>query len=271
MTPATAQPTRANTEPTAPLLVACDIDGTLLRTGQRPTAAVQHATREVLRAGHHVALATGRSLTGAVTAALQLGLRDVWIVASNGAVTAHLLGDHYRVVEQQTVDATAVIDVALKEAPAVRIAGEIVGAGWRVSAPFPSHELNGAQRLATIAEFRTSSTPRIALHGPDAYRLVPTLLARSLTAIATRLDWVDVTAPQISKASALEKVRIELGVDTDRTAAIGDGENDIEMFRWAAHDVAMGHASPFVLAAARHRTGSIDDEGAASALLSLLG
>ncbi|MFI2486787.1 HAD family hydrolase [Promicromonospora kroppenstedtii] len=252
-------------------MIACDIDGTLLRTGQPPTPAVRRAAQEVLHAGHHIVLATGRSVKGAVTAALQLGLRDVWMVTSNGAVTAHLVGEHYQVVEQHSVDAATVIDVALREAPAVRVAAEIVGVGWRVSAPFPGYELNGAQRQAPLDEFPANPTPRIALHGPDAYRLVPELVARGLTVIATRLDWVDVTPAGISKASSLEKVRIELGVDPERTAAIGDGENDIEMFGWAAHAVAMGHASPFVLAAATHRTGSFDDEGAASALRSLLG
>ncbi|MEV0890288.1 HAD family hydrolase [Promicromonospora sp. NPDC050262] len=253
------------------LMIACDIDGTLLRTGHPPTSVVRAAMREVLGAGHHVVLATGRSVLGAVSAALQLGLRDVWIVSSNGAVTAHLLGEHYQVVDEHTVDAVLVIDVALKEAPAVRIAAEIVGAGWRVSAPFPDHELNGPQRQAPIGEFLVNPTPRIVLHGPGAYTMVPALIARGLTAIATRLDWVDVTPPGISKASALEKVRMELGVEASRTVAIGDGENDIEMFRWAAYDVAMGHAPPFVLAAASYSTGSIDDDGAATVLRSLLG
>jgi HAD superfamily hydrolase (TIGR01484 family) len=252
-------------------MIACDIDGTLLRTGHPPTPAVQRAMQEALRAGHHIVLATGRSVKGAVSAALQLGLRDAWMVTSNGAVTAHLVGEHYQVVEQHAVDAATVIDIAMREAAAVRVAAEIVGVGWRVSAPFPGHELNGAQRQAPLDEFVVKPTPRIALHGPDAYRMVPALLAHGVTAIATRLDWVDVTPPGISKASSLEKVRIELGVDPDRTAAIGDGENDIEMFRWAAYDVAMSHASPFVLAAATYRTGSLDDDGAANALLSLLG
>ncbi|MFI8523051.1 HAD family hydrolase [Promicromonospora sukumoe] len=255
---------------TSPLMIACDIDGTLLRTGHPPTTAVQAAIYTVLGAGHHVVLATGRSVKGAVTAALQLGLDDTWIVASNGAVTVHLRGEHYQVVEEHTVDTLTVVDVALKEAAAVRVAGEIVGTGWRVSAPFPDHELNGAQRQAPIGEFLVNPTPRIALHGPGAHQMVPALVARDLTAIATRLDWVDVTPPRISKASALEKVRKGLGVEPGRTVAIGDGENDLEMFCWASHDFAMGHAAPFVVEAATYSTGSIDDDGAATVLRSLL-
>jgi hydroxymethylpyrimidine pyrophosphatase-like HAD family hydrolase len=61
-------------------------------------------------------------------------------------------------------------------------------------------------------------------------------------------------------------VRANLGVDAARTVAIGDGENDLEMLRWAARGVAMGHASAVVRAAAGEVTGTLDEHGAASAL-----
>ncbi|GAA4702249.1 HAD-superfamily hydrolase, subfamily IIB [Promicromonospora umidemergens] len=258
-------------EPTAPALVACDIDGTLVRTGHPVTLSVRTAAELVRVAGHHIVLATGRSLVGALPVALQLGLDGAWIVASNGAITAHLVDGYYEITEQHIVDAEAAIRIALAEAPPVRIAAEIVGAGYRVSTPFPNHELNGAQHsVRDLSEFWTNPTPRLALRGPSAYQLVPSLRAAGLTAIATRLDWVDVTAPGISKATALEEIRTHLGVEDYNTVAIGDSENDVEMLDWAACGIAMAHAPAFVIAAADRTTGTIDDDGAASALLSLL-
>jgi hydroxymethylpyrimidine pyrophosphatase-like HAD family hydrolase len=62
-----------------------------------------------------------------------------------------------------------------------------------------------------------------------------------------------------------------LGVEYQATAAIGDGENDLEMLRWATRSIAMGHAPAHVRAAADRATGTIGDDGAAAALLSLLG
>lgn len=255
----------------APVLVACDIDGTLVRTGHPVTAGVRYAAERVRAAGHHIVLATGRSLVGALPIALELGLDDVWIVASNGSITAHLVGDQYQVTEEHAVDAEAVVRVAVEASPGVRIAAEIVGAGYRVNLEFPDGQLNGEQRsVSALEELWSTPTPRMALHGHDAYRLIWPLRALGLTAILTRSDWVDVTAPRISKASALEKVRTELGVESHDTAAIGDSENDVEMLRWAAVGVAMGHAPAFVVAAADHVTGTIDDDGAATALLRLL-
>jgi hydroxymethylpyrimidine pyrophosphatase-like HAD family hydrolase len=93
----------------------------------------------------------------------------------------------------------------------------------------------------------------------------------SLTVIETRPDWLDVTPPALSKATALDKVRRQLGVEYQATAAIGDGENDREMLRWAAQPIAMGHAPDRVQDEAGRVTGTIDEDGAAAALLSLLG
>jgi HAD superfamily hydrolase (TIGR01484 family) len=263
--------TLTDAQPVTARLFACDIDGTLVRTGHRPTAAVCDAAAHVRAAGHHLVLATGRSLAGALPVALQLGLDDAWIVASNGAITAHLVGDEYRVTEQHDVDAEAAIRVAVGETPGVRISAEVVGEGYRVNIPFPDRELNGTQASITgVEELWAHPTPRLAFHDPFAYRLVPPLRALGLTVITTRLDWVDVTAPEISKATALEKVRATLGVESSDTVAIGDSENDVEMLGWAACGVAMAHAPAFVIGAADRVTGTIDDDGAASVMLSLL-
>lgn len=271
MTSATPQQTARRVELTAPALIACDIDGTLVRTGHPVSPGVRAAIAAVRAAGHRIALATGRSLVGALPIAMQLGLHDAWIVASNGAVTARLLDGHYEITEEHPVDARAVIEATLRIAPGARIATEIVGRGYHVNIPFPDHRLNGAQRsVRQLAEFWASTTTRLAILDPAAYRLVPELRALGVTALATEADWVDVTAPEISKATALEQVRAELGVEPWDTVAIGDGENDLEMFRWAHQSIVMGHAPQHVQSEADRATGTIDDDGAAAALVSLL-
>lgn len=253
------------------MLIACDIDGTLLRTGHPVSAAVRDAVSAVRAAGHHLVLATGRSLAGALPVAEQLSLDDGWIVASNGAVTARITDGEYETVEQHTVDSEAAIRLAVAAAPGVRIAAEIVGIGYRVNIPFPDGELNGTQHSVTgLDELWANPTPRLALHGPGIHRTVPPLRTLGFTAIPTRSDWVDVTPPDLSKATALERVRIELGVEDYATVAIGDGENDLQMLMWATSAFSMGHAPVPVIAAADHVTGTIDQDGAASALRSLL-
>jgi hydroxymethylpyrimidine pyrophosphatase-like HAD family hydrolase len=83
-------------------------------------------------------------------------------------------------------------------------------------------------------------------------------------------DWLDVTGPGVSKATTLERLRTKLGVAIEHTVAIGDGANDIEALAWAGRGVAMGHAAEAVREAADEVTGTIDEDGAATVLASLL-
>lgn len=262
------------TEPGAQMLsrrlVALDIDGTLLVTGQSPTPAVLGAIRAARYAGHELVLATGRSLSGALYAARLLEIADKYIVASNGAVVAKMDRGGYEVTGIHTVDAKAVVELVTVVRPDLRIAAEMVGEGYHVSAFFPPEELGGVQvEVARPEDLWTGSTPRLAIYGVNASHLVPSIRALGMTATRTRPDWVDVTPGGVSKATALESLRRELGIPRSRTVAVGDSENDISMLSWAERGVAMGNAPALVRFAANYATKSVEDDGAALILKSL--
>src|SRR5262249_27332004 len=62
------------------------------------------------------------------------------------------------------------------------------------------------------------------------------------------LDWVDIGAPQVSKAYALERVCDRLGVGIDEVVAVGDNHNDLSVLAWASSAMAPANAIPDVLA-----------------------
>jgi hydroxymethylpyrimidine pyrophosphatase-like HAD family hydrolase len=70
--------------------------------------------------------------------------------------------------------------------------------------------------------------------------------------VVTRTDppYLEFSAPNVTKATALAAVARELGVAQAATLAFGDGNNDAAMLAWAGLGVAMPHASPAALAAA---------------------
>ncbi|MFC7021998.1 HAD family hydrolase [Promicromonospora thailandica] len=254
-----------------PALVACDVTGTLARPGRRPGAAVLDAVAAVRAAGHHVVIATGRSLVGAVQVARHLGVREGWVVAANGAVRAQLHRDGFTVAEVVPLDAEPVVRLVSRTRPDLRVAAEVVGTGYRVSDRFPAQQLAGYQEVVgEAAGLWSRPTPRLVVHGQWAQRLAPTLRAAGVTAHPVRVDWVDVTAPGVSKATALEHIRAELGTARSATYALGDGESDLEMLAWAGTAIAMGQAPEAVRAVADRVTGTVDDDGAAAALLDLL-
>ena len=70
--------------------------------------------------------------------------------------------------------------------------------------------------------------------------------------VVTRTDppYLEFSAPNVTKATALAAVARTLGVRQADTLAFGDGNNDAAMLKWAGFGVAMPHASPAALAAA---------------------
>ena len=268
MNPAQAEPPASNRSGSH--LVGLDIDGTLLVTGRDPTPAVVAEFRAAQNAGHKLVLATGRSLVGALRAARLLEMTDGWIIASNGAVVARMTGAKAEVTEMHPVDAEAVVDYVSYVRPELCMATEIVGIGFHVWGSFPIRELNGHQiSVSELSGLWANPTPRLAIYGPNAQSLVPSIRAGGMTAIRTRPDWVDVTPDKVSKATALEKLRRDLGIPKEATVAIGDSENDIPMLRWATRGVAMGQSPDSVRSQAPYRTKSVFDDGAALILRGL--
>jgi hydroxymethylpyrimidine pyrophosphatase-like HAD family hydrolase len=83
--------------------------------------------------------------------------------------------------------------------------------------------------------------------------------------------WLDMAAPGISKASALEVIRDRLGIAREATVTVGDGFNDTEMLTWAGVGVAMGQAPQGVKDVADVVTESIYEDGTVLVLEGLRG
>ncbi|GAB3161210.1 HAD family hydrolase [Myceligenerans halotolerans] len=253
-------------------LFASDIDFTLLVTGCKPTPRVVEAIGDLQAAGHHLALATGRSLVGALAAVVDLEIREAHVVASNGAVTARVADGKCTVLAKREAPAEKALRHVARAIVGGRLkaAAEVVGYGYRVTSRFPDHELPGTQIPSNLEGLWAAPTPRIALRGEGASGFVPGLRALGVTAHATRPDWIDVTSDGLSKATALEHLRAELGVHPGRTVSMGDAPNDLEMLRWAATPVVMSNATDEVKVAVAdlkgETTGSVWQDGAAYAL-----
>jgi hydroxymethylpyrimidine pyrophosphatase-like HAD family hydrolase len=255
----------------APYLLGLDIDGTLADAeGYIPDATVA-AVQAVVAAGHHVVLASGRSLVGIVPVIRRLGLRTGRVVASNGAVTARI-DDGRLVIDAVTAfDPAPVLKHVCDTVAEVLLAAEVVGHGYLVSSRFGAGLLNGRQRVAKRrADVWAVPTSRAVVHAPDAVDLVPELRRFGITVNITRPDWLDLTSQNASKSRALEGVRRRLLVAPQHTIAVGDGGNDGDMILWAARGVAMGHAGEALKAVADEVTGSIDEQGVVPVLRELV-
>jgi len=260
------------------LLVALDIDGTLMTYDERISDATRAAVTAVREAGAHVVLATGRSLHATVPVAHELGITEGWIVCSNGSVTARLdpwSPEGYEITDLVTFDPGPALQLLHAALPDALFAVEEVGVGFRMNAAFPVGELAGTHAVVGIDELAAQHVTRLVVRSPghtseEFSRLAHRLGLENVTYAIGYTAWMDVAPHGVTKASALEQLRQDLHVEPARTVAVGDGGNDVEMLQWAALGVAMGHAPERVRAVADEVTGTIEDDGVVDVLRRLL-
>ena len=142
-------------EPWVPTLVALDLDGTLVGPEEAVTPAVVEAVGRAAKASH-VVIATGRSVHATEPVAAELGLTDGYLVCSNGAVLARLVGGVSEIVNVTTFDARAAVALLLAELPDALFAVEELGLGYRVTATsVPLSVASG--RIPSSSRSRTDS------------------------------------------------------------------------------------------------------------------
>lgn len=252
-----------------PALVALDLDGTVVAPDESISPRVRGAVAAVVAGGVPVVLSTGRSVLGTRPVAAALGLRDGWLVCSNGTVIATL--DPPVVTDTVTFDARPAVQMLRRELPGALIAVEELGVGYRVSAPFPPGELTGEQVVLDVDALVDEPVTRVVLRSPEHesehfLEIVARLGLQDVSYAVGYDAWLDLAPMGVNKASALATVCARMGVDASQVLAVGDGRNDLEMLRWAGVGVAMGHSPAEVQDAADLVTDGFDDDGCATAL-----
>jgi hydroxymethylpyrimidine pyrophosphatase-like HAD family hydrolase len=217
----------------AAVLLACDLDGTLLDYEGRPLAGAGVALAELVRAGALFAVVTGRPLQSARRATEALGVEPVAWACYHGALIADEGG---AVLRHQPVPAgpgRAVVARALAAGVSVTV--------WDVDEP---RELEPG---SDIADEPGSAASRLVIHGePDIVAGLLTELgaewAGNLRVLPIRPGFIGVFAPEVDKGDALRFVASHLGVPMERTVACGDGAADETLLAAAAVRVAVGRS-----------------------------
>lgn len=267
--------------PAAPLLVALDVDGTILHHDGHLAPPVREAVRALDELSHvEVLIATGRSVIATLPVMDQLGLNTQGrrAVCSNGAVTVQCTPGQdggFRLLDVITFDPAPAVELVRRELPGAIIAVEEIGVGFKVSSPFPEGELTGAETVVPMEELLADPVTRVTFRDPHSTseefaEMVDRIGLHGVSYAVGWSAWLDLNPEGVSKASALEAVRRELGVEPHRTVAVGDQRNDLEMLGWAARGYAMGQAPAEVQAAADRVTATVEEDGLAVALEEVL-
>ncbi|MFJ5261555.1 HAD family hydrolase [Streptomyces sp. NPDC088387] len=255
-------------------LVATDLDGTLLRGDDTFSDRSLAALARSARAGARHLVVTGRPAPRVRPLLAELGStglavcgqgaqlydagrdRLLWSVTLDrelaetaiGKIEAEV-GQVYAAVDQDGVHGLTLIEPGYlmphPTLPAVRV-------GWRdelwaepISKVLLRHPSLSDDELASVARSVVGSLATVTMSGPGTVELQPC---------------------GVTKATGLALAARRLGVRAEDTIAFGDMPNDIPMFDWAAHGVAMANAHPELKAVADEVTTSNEDDGIAVVL-----
>lgn len=255
-------------------LIATDLDGTLLRgddtVSERSLAALARAER----AGARHLVVTGRPAPRVRPLLAALGTtglavcgqgaqvydagsgRMLWSVRLDrelaetalGKIEAEV-GPVFAAVDQDGTDGLTLIEPGYRmphpTLPAVGVARRDDLWGAPISKVLLRHATLSDDELAAAARSVVGSLATVTMSGPGTVELQPC---------------------GVTKATGLALAAERLGVPAAGALAFGDMPNDIPMFRWAVHGVAMANAHPELKAVADEVTTSNEDDGIAVVL-----
>jgi Cof subfamily protein (haloacid dehalogenase superfamily) len=255
-------------------LAATDLDGTLLRSNGTVSRRTCEAMRSAEAAGIVLALVTGRPPRWMAPVARATGHTGVAICA-NGALLYDLHTE--QVVGSTLLEATVALATvaALRDGvPGLSFAAEFTpGFGHEASYRHGWDLGEVAVRVGAAEELLDQPVVKLLARHPTMARDELLALARELvgadvtvTSSSTTEALLEISAPGVTKASALAGLAGRLGITAEEVVAFGDMPNDLPMLAWAGRAVAVANAHPDVLALADEITASNDDDGVALVL-----
>jgi Cof subfamily protein (haloacid dehalogenase superfamily) len=256
-------------------LLITDVDGTLVNHDKVLSEAAKDAARALRAAGIELALSSARPPFGVRMLVEPLSI-DLPIAGFNGGVFAN---PDLSVIERHAIAPDAArksvrflaeqgLDVWLytedawivpgKDAPHVARETFILRRDPKIADRFTDDELDNAFKIVGVSDD----------HALIAKAETATQDILGDTASATRSEphFIDVTNPKANKGAVVHTMAARLGLKPEQIATIGDGQNDILMFRESGFSIAMGNASDDVKAAADAVADSNETDGWAKAV-----
>jgi HAD superfamily hydrolase (TIGR01484 family) len=199
-------------------------------------------------------------------------------VCSNGAIIYDLTDD--AVVDRWPLDPEVVAQLIRQLREAVKGTVFALEYGMRSGRepgyptpprPIPQQEV----LIGDIFELARESAVKLIAYHPEipAETLVDKAqLIAGETALATYsgVGFIEISAPGVHKAWALEKLCDRLDIRAEEVVAFGDMPNDLPMLAWAGHGVAVANAHPAVLKQANEIAPANVEDGVAVVIERLL-
>lgn len=258
------------------MLVATDLDGTLLRSDGTVSGATRRVLAAVDEAGVPVVLVTGRPLRWMSDLWPVVGSHGLAIVGNGAVVWDVAAGACRRLRGLEREVGLALADTLRQALPGVLLAFEDLDGIALETLEFKD---DLTDRVGPFPDLWSDSVTKVLVRHPGFdHRTDPAALPRAVADAVGDLatvTWsmpglVEISAVGVTKAAALAEVAADLGVDRADVVAFGDMPNDLPMLEWAGTSYAMADGHPDVVAAADRQAPSHDADGVARTLVGLV-
>jgi HAD superfamily hydrolase (TIGR01484 family) len=254
-------------------LIATDLDGTLLRSDHTVSERTQRALATATAAGAKHVVVTGRSVAWTKPTLDAIGYTGLAVCSQGGQL--YDAGAH-RQLTSITLD-RKLAQIALGKIEAetgpllLAVARDGLDGEMLTGPGYSLPDGADIRPVTDLAELWAEPVTRLFLQHPvltddELTVVVREIAAQLVDVVMAGPGYVEVLPLGLSKATGLALAASRLGVRRSRTIAFGDMPNDLPMFHWAAHSVAMANAHPLVLPAADEITLSHDADGVAVVL-----
>ena len=263
-------------------LIAIDMDGTLLNEKKHIDKAQKEAIHEAVEAGIKIVLCTGRPLYGILPFYEELGLSELdsegYVILNNGC-SIHKTKDWklidqvnftsddieylYKFSESYDINFTLVNDTYYFNIGRKPTDELIKDAGF-VFSDITDISLEEAKSgKHKIMKIMFLGNPEIMA---DFQIENENILKNKYSSVLSQPYVYEILPKGNNKGTGLKKLAKKLGIKQEEIMAIGDGNNDIEMFEYANYSVAMENGTKLAKKAAKYQTDNNENDGVAKAI-----
>jgi Cof subfamily protein (haloacid dehalogenase superfamily) len=264
-------------------LVAIDVDGTLLNDQKEITKEVKEAIQAVKAKGVNVVICTGRPIGGVrpILEELNLADKDEYVITYNGAIvqknnssevvseTSLTVGDLKVLYElsQQLGSPMHFFDTERIYTPNKDISHYTIYESFVNKVPLSFRTIEEIPEDMLIPKVMFIDEPERL---NEIMAAIPASFREKYTMVQSAPFFLEILHPSVNKGNAVKQLAEKLSVKQEEVICMGDGENDLEMVKYAGCGVAMGNAVPSVEEVAEFQTLTNNEHGVAYALEKLI-
>lgn len=232
-------------------MIALDIDGTIVDKNEKIHISTVKTIKKAIEKGVIVTLSTGRMFPSAKAIANKFNINNPLIVY-NGAEIRNPLDDSFWFSQYLPLDISKEIinfcnqnNLYLQLYEKDSIVVEKIVDKTRID---PDLEFAKCKEVGNLLYYDIQPCPKmmIVTESQKTFEIEKLLISRFNNKIhitRSKPYLIEIIHPMVSKAKSLKILANKLNIKQEEIIAIGDGDNDIEMIKWAGLGVAVGNGT----------------------------